>query len=277
MTLEDEFCDIIKKARNGQGLTVDRVVVASGLNEPTLRELEAGRRPPTPEEVVALAAALALDGQKLADIACNGWHPAPENPLLQSSVLTIHGDIGGYAVKGYLFHDPVTREAVMIDTGYNSEGMLQAIAQHRLRLTAICLTHGHSDHAQGIEMLLARYPVPVYIGEQDWRLLGWKPPKTLRKFVVDGEGLTVGEKELRFATTPGHTAGGVCYRAPECEFVGDTLFAGSIGRANPPPLYATHLESVRTRILTLPDQLTLFPGHGPSTTVRQEKDHNPFG
>ena len=78
-------------------------------------------------------------------------------------------------------------------------------------------------------------------------------------------------------TTPGHTPGGVCYQADQCVFVGDTLFAGSIGRANPATLYATHLSSVRERLLTLPDSLILFPGHGPSTTVREEKDHNPFG
>jgi glyoxylase-like metal-dependent hydrolase (beta-lactamase superfamily II) len=275
--LEDEFVDIIKKARNGQGLSVEQVAASSELAAAALRELEAGRRAPAREEVLALAAALKLDGPKLATIACDGWHPAPENPRLQSSVLTIHGDIGGYAVKGYLFHDPATREAVMIDTGYNPEGMLHAIEQHRLRLTAICLTHGHSDHAEGIEPILARYPVPVYIGKEDWGLLGWKPPDTLRKFVMDGEGVKVGGKDLRFVTTPGHTPGGVCYQAAECEFVGDTLFAGSIGRANPSSLYPTHLESVKRRVLTLPEDLTLFPGHGPSTTGREERDHNPFG
>ena len=78
-------------------------------------------------------------------------------------------------------------------------------------------------------------------------------------------------------TTPGHTPGGVCYKTEGSCFVGDTLFAGSIGRANPPTLYPTHLKSVRTRVLTLPETLILFPGHGPSTTVREEKAHNPFG
>jgi len=108
-------------------------------------------------------------------------------------------------------------------------------------------------------------------------LLGWKPPTVVRKFVRDGDALQIGRKELRLMTTPGHTPGGVCYQADACVFVGDTLFAGSIGRANPATLYTTHLASVRERLLTLPDSLILFPGHGPSTTVREEKDHNPFG
>lgn len=277
MTLEDEFVDIIKKARTGLSLPAEQVAKAAGLEASTLRLLEAGTRPPSRQEVRAIADALRLDGDKLTAVACDGWQPAPEHPRLQRSVLTIHGDIGGYAVKGYLFHDPVTREAVMIDTGCNPDDMLRAIEEHRLRLTAICLTHGHSDHADGIETILRHYPVPVYIGKEDWGLLGWKPPDNLRKFVVDGDGVTVGGKDLLFVTTPGHTAGGVCYRTAECEFVGDTLFAGSIGRANPSSLYATHLESVRKRLLTLPENLALFPGHGPSTTVREEKDHNPFG
>ena len=172
---------------------------------------------------------------------------------------------------------PASRHAVLIDTGYHPEAVLRAIEEHRLTLTAICLTHGHADHASGIDSILARHHAPVYIGERDWSLLSWKPPTALRKFVRDGDALQVGRKEIRLMTTPGHTPGGVCYQADQCVFVGDTLFAGSIGRANPATLYATHLGSVRERLLTLPDSLILFPGHGPSTTVREEKDHNPFG
>jgi glyoxylase-like metal-dependent hydrolase (beta-lactamase superfamily II) len=165
----------------------------------------------------------------------------------------------------------------MIDSGYNPEAMLRAIERERLTLTAVCLTHGHADHAGGIDAILARHHVPVYLGEDDWDLLGWQPPTALRKFVCDGDVLRVGKADLRFVTTPGHTPGGVCYKTDDCCFVGDTLFAGSIGRANPTTLYPAHLESVRTRVLTLPDQLILFPGHGPATTVREEKEHNPFG
>ena len=82
-------------------------------------------------------------------------------------------------------------------------------------------------------------------------------------------------------TTPGHTPGGICYRVSQAEqplcFVGDTLFAGSIGRSNPANLYETHLDSVRDRVLKLDRDTLLFPGHGPATTVAQELVHNPFG
>jgi glyoxylase-like metal-dependent hydrolase (beta-lactamase superfamily II) len=275
--LEDEFSDIIKKARTGQGLGLDQACASSGLDQAALRELEAGRRAPAREEVLALAAALTLDGAKLAAIACDHWQPAHPTHQTAKDVILVRGDIGGYEVKGYLFYDPSTREAVMIDTGYNPEAMLRAIERERLKLTAVCLTHGHADHAGGLDAILARHPVPVYIGEGDWDILGWQPPDSSRKFVGDGETIRVGGKELRFVTTPGHTPGGVCYKTEGSCFVGDTLFAGSIGRANPSTLYPTHLKSVRTRVLTLPETLILFPGHGPSTTVREEKAHNPFG
>lgn len=275
--LEDDFCDIIKKARTGHGLSLDRVSAASGIETAGLQELEGGRRAPVREEVLALAAALTLDGPKLAAIACDHWEPAHPAHQTAHDMILIRGDIGGYEVKGYLFYDPATRNAVMIDTGYNPEAMLRAIEKEHLTLTAVCLTHGHADHAGGLDAILARHPVPVYIGEGDWTLLGWQPSTSLRKFVTDGETIRVGGQEITCVTTPGHTPGGVCYKTGASCFVGDTLFAGSIGRANPPTLYPTHLESVRTRLLTLPETFILFPGHGPSTTVREEKDHNPFG
>jgi glyoxylase-like metal-dependent hydrolase (beta-lactamase superfamily II) len=275
--LEDDFCDIIKKARTGQGLGLDQVCASSGLDATTLRELESGRRAPAREEVLALSAALRLDGPKLAAIACDHWQPAHPTRRAAQDVVLVRGDIGGYEVKGYLFYDPATRDAVMLDTGYNPEAMLRALEKERLTLTAVCLTHGHADHAGGLDAILARHPVPVYIGEGDWNLLGWQPPAALRKFVGDGGMIRVGGQAVTFIATPGHTPGGVCYRTGAYCFVGDTLFAGSIGRANPSTLYPTHLESVRTRVLTLPETFILFPGHGPSTTVREEKAHNPFG
>jgi glyoxylase-like metal-dependent hydrolase (beta-lactamase superfamily II) len=275
--LEDDFCDIIKKARTGQGLGLDQVCASSRLDAAALRELESGRRAPAREEVLALAAALTLDGPKLAAIACDNWQPAHPAPRTAQDVLLVRGDIGGYEVKGYLFCDPATRDAVMIDTGYNPDAMLRTIERERLNLKAVCLTHGHADHAGGLDAILARHPVPVYIGEGDWDILGWQPPDSSRRFVGDGETLRVGGREVTLITTPGHTPGGVCYKTDAHCFVGDTLFAGSIGRANPSTLYPTHLKSVRRRVLTLPENFILFPGHGPSTTVREEKDHNPFG
>ncbi|OGW66897.1 MAG: hypothetical protein A3H49_10750 [Nitrospirae bacterium RIFCSPLOWO2_02_FULL_62_14] len=188
------------------------------------------------------------------------------------------GDINGYAVKGYVVYD--AGEAVFVDTAYNEEAMMEVLDRKHLTLKAVCLTHGHSDHAGGLDVILQHHRVPVYLGRGDKPLLGWIPPAELMKPSEDGQTVTVGRLTVRFVLTPGHTPGGICYKVEgaghDVCFVGDTLFAGSIGGSNPASLYPSHLQSVRTRVLTLPPDTTLLPGHGPATTVREELAHNPF-
>ena len=276
MSLEDDFCDIVKKARLGRDLSVQSVAKVAGLPVEALTSLERGTRSPTPEEAESLAKALSLRPQPLVEIGLGRWSPAKTWSL--EGIEVVLGDIGGYEVKGYVLHD--SGEAVLIDTGYNPSAMLDVLRQLALNLTAICLTHGHADHADGVEELLAHRSVPVYLGSADERLLSWRPPASALKSPADGDGLHVGRLTVRFIVTPGHTPGGICYRVegggrPVC-FVGDTLFAGSIGRSNPSNLYPAHLESVHHRVLTLSGETVLLPGHGPGTTVVQERAHNPF-
>ncbi|MGQ0810753.1 MAG: MBL fold metallo-hydrolase [Nitrospiraceae bacterium] len=275
MSLEDDFSDIIKKARHGQGLSLAEVAKASGLPVADITALERGNQPRHREEVHALAQALGLRDEPLKQIAFENW--TPEQTLPPACVETIHGAIGGYAVKGYVVHD--AGEAVLIDTGYNPAAILKFLTQKNLRLNAICLTHGHADHAEGIAQILATWPVPVYVGPDDLDLLNWRPSTDRLEVPDDGRTIQVGQLQIDCVITPGHTPGGICYRVkqegPLC-FVGDTLFAGSIGRANPVTLYPRHLDSVRRRVLTLPQDTVLFPGHGPATIVREEVTHNPF-
>lgn len=276
MPLEDELSDILKKARNGQQRSVADVAGASGLSETEVTDLERGQSPRSREQVQAVAQALGLMAEPLTQVV-DGWTPQAV-PLSVPHVETVLGSVGGYEVKGYIVHDG--GEAVVIDTAYNASGMLAALAKRKLRLRAICLTHGHSDHAEGMEAILKAYPVPVYLGPDDLDLLSWRPSQELLHVPQRGETLPVGGLTIRFMPTPGHTPGGVCYvveqaGVPIC-FVGDTLFAGSIGRSSPAGLYETHLESVRKQVLTLVPDTRLFPGHGPATTVREEVLHNPF-
>jgi hydroxyacylglutathione hydrolase len=281
MPLEDEFSDILKKARQGQGLSVEEVASMSGLVARQLVELESGRRRPRQEEIEALARCLALRAQPLVAIALDDWQPVAPPHL--DGLETVVGDIGGYAVKGYVLYDPETRRALIIDTGYNASRMLQTLKRHDLQLTAVCLTHGHVDHAGGIDRLLDFSEAPVYIGADDVSLLHWRPRVDLLRTLAaadDGELIRAGELTVTAMVTPGHTPGGLCYRVTVAQqnvcFVGDTLFAGSIGRANPFSLYPRHLESVRGRLLRLPADTVLFPGHGPATTVAEELRYNPF-
>ncbi|MBI4401079.1 MAG: MBL fold metallo-hydrolase [Nitrospirae bacterium] len=280
MPLEDEFYDLIKKARQGQGLSVDEVVRRAGLPAADITALERGGRAPTRLEAHAIATALGLKPAALAGIAVDGWAPAP-TPSEVRGVETVHGDIGGYAVKGYILFDDEAKEAVFIDTGYNAKAGLEFLHSRGLKLIGVCLTHGHADHAGGLDRILDRWRVPVYMGEADLSLLPWRPPQDLLAPAEDGRPIAVGRLTVRCLTTPGHTPGGICYQVArdgrDLCFVGDTLFAGSIGRANPFSLYPVHLQSVRRRVLRLPECTVLFPGHGPATTVREEVTHNPFG
>jgi glyoxylase-like metal-dependent hydrolase (beta-lactamase superfamily II) len=191
---------------------------------------------------------------------------------------TVYGSIGGYGVQGYIVSDE--GEAVVIDTAYNAAAMIKVLEKHKLRLVGICLTHGHADHAEGIDRLLDHREVPVYLGLEDIELLAWRPRAELLAAPADGHSIRVGHRSIHCLATPGHTPGGICYRVddlsqPVC-FVGDTLFAGSIGRSNPSKLYVTHLHSVNHRVLSLGPDYRLLPGHGPSTTVAEERNHNPF-
>jgi glyoxylase-like metal-dependent hydrolase (beta-lactamase superfamily II) len=276
MPLEDDCCDILKKSRTGLGLSVGDVSQRAGLSDGIITALERGGQARDRIELLRLAKALGLRGEPLAQIALDKWEPMAQNQ--PEWIQTVHGSIGGYGVHGYVVHDH--GEAVVIDTAYNATAMIEVLEKHKLRLVGICLTHGHADHAEGIDQILMHREVPVYLGPEDIDLLNWKPRADLLAAPADGHPIKVGHRTIHCLATSGHTPGGICYRVddskePVC-FVGDTLFAGSIGRSNPSNLYVTHLKSVNHRVLALGPDYRLLPGHGPATTVAEERNHNPF-
>ena len=281
VALEDEFCDIVKKARRGSGQSIAHAAETAHLRTDEWERLEQGTRAPSEHEAHAVARALALKGEALAAVSVGGWVPQPSPAWVSALVVTVLGDIGGYEVKGYVLVDPETKQAVFIDTAYNAEAMLAVLAERHATLAGVCLTHGHMDHAGGLDRILSEWPVPVYLGEGDFPLLPWKPPQASVVVPKDARVLPVGDLEVECLATPGHTPGGICYRVQSqgralC-FVGDTLFAGSVGGSNPLSLYADHLASVRRRVLQLDPDTVLLPGHGPPTTVEEERVTNPFG
>jgi glyoxylase-like metal-dependent hydrolase (beta-lactamase superfamily II) len=279
--LEDTFADIIGKARYGKGLSLPELSQRTDLAISRIEALEEGSAPDE-SEVRLLAPALGLDPGKLGAIARSEWLPAPiETNWPELIVRTIDGRIGTYPVNGYLLVDPVRKEAALFDTGYSPNRVIRLVQEEGIRLVALCITHAHPDHIGGADRIQTATGAPIYLHPNE--LPGGK--KTPTEIVLLKEGMTipVGRFQIRPLNTPGHTVGGTTFLidpAPHAPyplaFVGDTLFAGSTGRAHTPATYPVLLDSVQTRILSLSQETLLFPGHGPATRVIEEQNHNPF-
>ena len=197
--------------------------------------------------------------------------------------------VGPLQSNSYLLADEVTREAALFDPGMESEPVADVLARERLTVTAIINTHGHFDHVFGNAYFKAKTGAPLLMHRADLDLVkrleeqslyfGFRatPSPPPDRFLEEGDEVRVGGIRLRVLHTPGHSPGGICLVTDGTAFVGDTLFAGSIGRTDLPGGSAeTLLTSVREKLLTLPDDTVIYPGHGPATTIGHERRHNPF-
>jgi hydroxyacylglutathione hydrolase len=198
--------------------------------------------------------------------------------------------------------DPATRDAVVVDPGDEVDRILEIIARHKLNVRAIVSTHTHIDHVGGLAALHRATRAPVLIHDADLGLyrnldvqaqwLGIPTPEklVLRDFVKEGDVLDIGGFLVRVLHTPGHTPGSISLvveqshdteqagRSPASRLIaGDTLFHGSIGRTDlPGGSYPQIIGSIKEKLLTLPDDLIVYPGHGETTTIGAEREYNPF-
>lgn len=169
-------------------------------------------------------------------------------------------------------------QAVVVDCGGEPERLLREIEERRLRLIAVLLTHLHADHVLGVPELCRTTGAPALGPAADAFLLGELRPVVRFTALAPGRRILLGEPCL-VLPVPGHTPGHLAFFFPQSltAFTGDALFAGSVGRTDGPGGDASLLlRSIRERLLVLPDDVELFPGHGPSTTVGREKAENPF-
>lgn len=192
--------------------------------------------------------------------------------------------------NSYVVFDEETREAVLIDAGDDAWLILETIHDNRLKLKAVYATHCHFDHVLAVNDLRQVVRVPFYIHRDDLETLMMGREMTRRflgidvpdppspdGFVEEGMNIEVGSTSLRVIHTPGHSPGSVCYYGEKILFSGDTLFKGSVGRTDAPGGSTEQLvKSIVDKIFTLPDDVRVFPGHGPETTIGWEKKHNPF-
>ncbi|MBM3271148.1 MAG: MBL fold metallo-hydrolase [Candidatus Sericytochromatia bacterium] len=276
--LEDEFGDVIAKARGGLGLRIEDVAARTGIPARQLTRFEGYKADPTDEQVAALAGVLALREGPLRDLARKAWEPA--GPSLawdgwEALTLTLR-HITGFSSNTHLLWRVPGGEALLVDPGFEPRTIKRRVADLGLAVRHVAVTHGHSDHVGAARELAEHYGVTALIGAEDLALVPGGDRRALTA-VADGERFAVGSAEFRAIAAPGHTAGGRCYVVDGACCVGDTLFAGSIGRTfGGPKDYPVHLATVRARILALPPDTRLLPGHGPGTTVAEERDHNPF-
>ena len=269
--LEDELGDILEKARDGKSWSQKDLAQSTGIALDDIRRMENYELIPDAAVLEKLASALDLHGPSLSAIANDAWTPEPITPDPGPfDLVCLNVFMGSYPVKCYLLTCRETEATAIIDTGANPEAIIQKARELNVRPAKILLTHSHPDHAGGLNVLDREYQCPTWIDPKDPRPSG---SHDLRP-IADGDVIELGNLQIQALATPGHTTGGVSYWVGESILSGDAIFAGSMGRANSswPDLF----HSITGRLLTFPDSYRLFPGHGPATTVGEEKRHNPF-
>lgn len=262
--LEDNVSDIIGKAQRGLGISDSQLAERAGVDADKIRKLRSGDF--DEEAIQRVAPVLKLSGAALRKLASGKWEPVDEIAGLAQFNTTYHD----MTVNAYLVWDPATRDAIAFDTGADCGEMLRRIDEDKLSVRLILLTHAHPDHVADLRRLRQTADAPVYISELE--------PEEGAQPIAEGKRFKAGSLKIEARLTSGHSPGGMTYvitgLARPVAIVGDSLFAGSMGGGN--VSYEDALRNNRDKILTLPDETIICPGHGPLTTVGKEKRDNPF-
>ena len=272
MNLEDHLGDIIRKQRAMTGVSVADAARAAGLSEADYSALEETGTVAVKIKFSELATLLQLNAAKLEGIA-RGWLPSKKDLSPWRELRQISTTERGTEVHSYLVWDEVTREAALFDTGWDVAPVLKIVADEQLQLKHLFVTHSHPDHIAGVDKIREAFP-KIFLHSDSKTAL---PQHKNRR----NDHIHLGSLRITNRETPGHAEDGVTYvvgnwseDAPYVAIVGDTIFAGSMGGA--PQHGPLAKQKITDQIFSLPPDTLICPGHGPSTTVAEEKAHNPF-
>lgn len=189
---------------------------------------------------------------------------------------------GIYDANCYIVMDEKTKDAVVLDPGGDGEMLERAIKDMKANVKSILLTHGHMDHVGGVEYLSDKLNVPVYISKIDEEYMEkdnyvFGSIRNANGYLEDGNALSFGSLNIKVIATPGHTKGGLCFLIEDKLFTGDTLFQGSIGRTDfIGGSFPEIIDSIKTKLLPLGDEIEVYPGHGPKSSIGYEKGYNMY-
>ena len=264
--LEDNVGDVIGKAQRGLGISDSKLAEQARVSSETIRKLREG----DVDEAALLNVApiLGLNGQALCELAKGEWHPKKIEG--HEGLAQFNTDYHGMAVNAYLVWDPATHAAAAFDTGADSSEMVRFANRHKLDVQLILLTHAHADHVADLPRLREETGADVFTPARE--------PVPGAELIDEGKRFRLGNLQIDTRLTWGHSQGGMTYVVTglvhPIAIVGDSLFAGSMGGGN--VSYQEALRNNLEKILTLPDDTILCSGHGPMTTVGEEKAHNAF-
>ncbi len=266
--IEDFFEDILGKAMRGLGIQAPQLSKTSGVPLETIQKLTGGQF--TDEAALrSLASALELDPDALVVSAKKEWYPQTVD---LDGLRQFNTPWHGMRVNAFLVWDPLTRIAAAFDTGTDASEILTVVNSLDLDLKSIFITHTHGDHIADLKTLLSGCGTATSIYAN--RL---EPIPGAAEF-DEGTSFAIGDLRVHTFTTSGHSVGGTTYHIEGLDqpiaIVGDAMFAGSMGGGQ--ISFTDALENNRNKILTLPDSTILCPGHGPMSTIAEEKAHNPF-
>ena len=272
MHLEDHPGDIIRKARVMADVPAGAVAKAAGISGVELAALEDSGSVPGKINFIALAPLIDLDAGKLEGIA-KGWLPSKKNLNTWHELRQISTTERGNEVHCYLIWDIATREAAVFDTGWTAAPILELIRKNQLQLKHLFITHTHPDHIAGMAKIQNTF--------SDLQVHTDARSTAAQQRNRREDSIQLGSLRITNRDTPGHAEDGVTYvidhwpdKAPPVAIVGDAIFAGSMGGAGPAGALAK--QKIQAQILALPPETLICPGHGPLTTVGEEKKSNPF-